>query len=181
MIYQFSLHTIGLITGVLVVLLSLLALALPAGDSLRRFPRSKVAGGVLLTVDLIWSFWLLATMEMGEFAGFRRPLMIVLPVGFFLVLRFVDEFLAVRALGILGLLAAEPLLNAAFLRPEASRLLVTVLAYVMIVMGLVWVTMPYLLRDLIDWSVRNATRWRLLSGLALAYGLAILVCAFVAY
>ena len=57
-------------------------------------------------------------MEMGEFSNFRRPLLIILPVGFLLVLRFVDEFLAVRALGILCLLAAEPLLDAAFLRPE---------------------------------------------------------------
>ena len=96
-----------------------------------------MAGAALLTVDLVWSFWLLVTMEMGEFASFRRPLLIILPIGFILVLRFVDEFLAVRALGILCLLAAEPLLDAAFLRPETSRLLVTVLAYLMIVAGLV--------------------------------------------
>ena len=94
-------------------------------------------------------------MEMGEFANFRRPLLIILPVGFILVLRFVDEFLAVRALGILCLLAAEPLLDAAFLRPETSRLLVTVLAYLMIVAGLIWVTMPYLLRDQINWSTKS--------------------------
>ena len=41
-----------------------------------------------------------------------------------------------RALGILCLLAAEPLLDAAFLRPEMSRLLVTVFAYLLIVVGL---------------------------------------------
>jgi len=64
---------------------------------------------------------------MGEFSGFRRPLLIALPIGYVLVLRFVDEFLAVRALGILCLLAAEPLLGAAFLRYETSRLVVTVL------------------------------------------------------
>ena len=126
-----------------------------------------MAGAALLTVDLVWSFWLLVTMEMGEFASFRRPLLILLPIGFILVLRFVDEFLAVRALGILCLLAAEPLLDAAFLRPETSRLLVTVLAYLMIVAGLIWVTMPYLLRDQIQWSARSAERWWLLSGFGL--------------
>ena len=105
--------------------------------SFRNFLVRETAGAVLLTIDLVWSFWLLATMEMGEFSNFRRPLLIILPIGFVLVLRFVDEFLAVRALGILCLLAAEPLLDAAFLRPEMSRLLVTVLAYLMIVAGLV--------------------------------------------
>ena len=90
---------------------SWLALFLPVQNFLPRFPRSRVAGAVLLTIDLVWSFWLMVTMEMGEFAAFRLPLLIALPVGFFLVLLFVDEFLAVRALGILCLLAAEPLLD----------------------------------------------------------------------
>src|SRR4029077_20820216 len=137
----------------------------------RRLPRSRVAGIVLLTIDAVWSLWLLATMEMGEFQSFRRPLLIALPIGFFLVLRFVDEFLAVRALGILCLLAAEPLLDAAFFRYEASRLVVTVLAYLLVVAGLIWVTMPYLLRDQIDWSSRSNTRWQSVHGAALLYGL----------
>ncbi|HEY2800724.1 MAG TPA: hypothetical protein VGI85_09030 [Chthoniobacterales bacterium] len=181
MIYHFSLRAAGLFAGALLVLLSLFAVFSPARAVLPRFPRSRVAGAALLTVDLVWCFWLLATMEMGEFASFRRPLLIILPIGYFLVLAFVDEFLAVRALGILCLLAAEPLLDAAFLRPEMSRLLVTVLAYLMIVAGLLWVTMPYLLRDQISWSTRTASGWRVVAGVALVYGLAIVTCAAVVY
>ncbi len=181
MIYSLSLHTAGLIAGLLLALLSLGALFSPARNFLPQFPRSRFAGAILLTIDLVWSVWLLATMEMGEFSSFRRPLLFILPVGFILVLRFVDEFLAVRALGILCLLAAEPLLDAAFLRPETSRLLVTVLAYLMIVTGLLWVTMPYLLRDQIQWSTKSDGRWRILSGFGFVYGALILVCAFVAY
>ena len=170
-----------MITGAFLTALSALALFLPARDALTHFPRSRTAGAILLTIDLAWSFWLLATMEMGEFSNFRRPLLIILPVGFFLVLKFVDEFLAVRALGILCLLAAEPLLDAAFLRPETSRLLITVFAYLMIVAGLFWVTMPYLLRDQISWSTKTAGLWRLVAGAGLLFGLAILTCAMVAY
>ncbi|HKP92677.1 MAG TPA: hypothetical protein VJS88_02180, partial [Chthoniobacterales bacterium] len=144
-------------------------------------PRSRVAGITLLTLALIWSFWLLATMEMGEFSGFRKPLLIILPIGFLLVLRYVDEFLAARALGILFLLAAEPLLDAAFFRNEATRLLVTVFAYLLIVAGLFWVTMPYLLRDQINWSARSNGRWRFTHGLFLLYGAAILACAVTQY
>ena len=120
-------------------------------------------------------------MEMGEFSNFRRPLLIILPVGYFLVLKYVDEFLAVRALGILCLLAAEPMLDAAFLRPEMSRLLVTVFAYLLIVAGLFWVTMPYLLRDWINWCARHGVRWGFVSVLGVVFGLAIFVCAVVAY
>jgi len=183
MIYDFPLRTVGIITGVALLLLSLPGLVKPGPvqDWLKRFPRSGIAGVVLITITLVWSFWLLATMEMGEFSSFRKPLLIILPIGYVLVLRFVEEFLAVRALGILCLLAAEPLLESAFFRDESSRLVLTVLAYLMIVAGLFWVTMPYLLRDQINWSASNNTRWHALHGIAAAYGAAILVCAFTQY
>ena len=58
--------------------------------------------------------WLLATIQMGEFASFRRPLLIALPIGYVLTLFFVDEFLAVRALGILCLLVPNRCLTRPF-------------------------------------------------------------------
>jgi hypothetical protein len=94
---------------------------------------------------------------------------------------FVDEFLAVRALGILCLLAAEPLLDAAFLRYETSRLLVTVFAYLLIIAGLFWVAIPYVLRDQLNWIARSAFRWRCLHLIALVYGCVILKFAFTQY
>jgi hypothetical protein len=183
MIYHFSLQTAGIVAGLLLLLLALPGILRP--DFVRRFakdfPRSRPLGVGLLTIDFLWSLWLVATMEMGEFSPFRRPLLILLPIGFFLVLRFVNEFLAVRALAILCLLAAEPLLDAAFFRYETSRLLVTVFAYVLIVAGLFWVTKPYLLRDQLDWGTRTPGRCRFLHGAALLYGVALLAFAFTRY
>jgi hypothetical protein len=183
MIYHLSLQTAGYIAGIFLLLYGLSGLVRPAASqaAARRLPRSRVAGFTLLTIAFFWSFWLLATMEMGEFSTFRKPLLFILPVGFLLVLRFVDEFLAARALGILFLLAAEPLLDAAFFRSESSRLLVTTFAYLLIVAGLLWVTMPYLLRDQINWSARTAGRWRFTHGLVFLYGAAILACAVTRY
>ena len=180
--YYLSLHTAGIIVGAFLILIALLGLLKPDFASVaQRFPRSRVAGVILLTICLVWTFCLLATIQMGEFSGFRRPLLIALPIGYGLALRFVDEFLAVRALGILCLLAAEPLLDAAFLRYETSRLLITVFAYVLIVAGLFWVAVPYVLRDQIDWSARSVFRWRCLHVVALIYGGVILAFAFTQY
>jgi hypothetical protein len=182
MIYHLSLHTAGVIAGAFLVLVGVLGLMKPDfAQVVKQFPRSGLAGVVLLTICLAWTFWLVATIQMGEFSSFRRPLLIALPIGYVLALFFVDEFLAVRALGILCLLVAEPLLDAAFLRYETSRLLVTVFAYLLIIAGLFWVAIPYVLRDQINWSARSVFRWRCLHVIVLVYGCVILRFAFTQY
>jgi hypothetical protein len=183
MIYHLSLRTAGLIAGIFLIVISLPGILQPGlwQKWWNRFPRSRIAGIILLTVALAWSFWMLLTMEMGEFSSFRKPLLIALPIAYVLALRFVDEFLAVRALGILCLFAAEPLLDAAFFRYEPSRLVVTVFAYLLVVAGLLWVTMPYLLRDQITWASRSNARWRIAHGAVLLYGAIILALALTQY
>ena len=182
MIYQLSLRAAGIAVGLFLLLIGTAGLLNPAMQSMaRQMPRSRITGIVLLTIALFWCLWLLSTIEMGEFASFRRPLLIALPIGYILVMRFVDEFLAVRALGVLCLLAAEPLLDAAFLRYEMSRLVVTVFAYLLVIAGLFWVTLPYLLRDQINWTTGSNARWRIVSGGALIYGAVTLVLAFTTF
>jgi multisubunit Na+/H+ antiporter MnhG subunit len=182
MIYHLSLQTAGVIAGAFLVVVGVLGLMKPDfAQVVKQFPRSRFAGVVLLTICLAWTFWLLATIQMGEFSSFRRPLLIALPIGYVLTLFFVDEFLAVRALGILCLLAAEPLLDAAFLRYETSRLLVTVFAYLLIIAGLFWVAIPYVLRDQLNWIARSAFRWRCLHAIELIYGSVLLGFAFTQY
>jgi hypothetical protein len=178
-----SLYTAGLLSAL--VLLAYAGFALffgaKAQQTLARLPRSQSIGIALLAIALVWTLWLVATMEMGEFSSLRRPLLIALPIGFLLAVRFVNEFLAVRALGMLCLLVAEPLLEAAFFRDEISRLLVTTFAYLIIVAGLFWVASPYLLRDKIAWLSRSPLRWRMTHAVLLFYGLAVLVCTLTFY
>src|SRR2546429_1068078 len=92
-IYHLSLQAVGIIAGVLLVLISLPGLLKPnlAGVE-QKFPRSHMAGVLLISICLVWTFWLLATIQMAEFSAFRRPLLIALPIGYGLVLRFVGDF-----------------------------------------------------------------------------------------
>jgi hypothetical protein len=176
MIYTFvTLRAVGMLVGIL--LIALHGFALWRGRYMRPWlsalPRSKAVGTVLLALDTIWAFLLIYFMDLGEFSHLRGKLLIVIPVAAVLAFKFVDEFLAVRALGILLLLAAEPLLEATFLRPETSRLLLVVLAYAWAVLGMFWVGMPYLLRDQIAWVQKSDSRWRLACEAGLIYGIAV--------
>jgi len=180
MVYpSLSLRVVALIVGILLVALHGTALARSTSvrAMLRAFPRSKNFGTALLAIDTIWSFLLIANMDLGEFSHMRKILLILIPIAALLTFRFVDEFLAVRALGIFLLLAAEPLVEAAFLHPETSRLLIVALAHVWATLGMFWVGMPYLLRDQIAWLQKTETRWRAGCLAGVIYGIAVLIAA----
>lgn len=174
-----SLKVVGILIGLWLIAAHALVMIRPeqARTWLTGFPRSRTAGLVLLTIDFLWAYLLVYKMDWGEFYYLQTPVMFALPVFFYLVIRYVDDFLAVRALGILGLLAAAPVLDAAFLQAPMSRLLVVVLAYVWVVMGMLWVGQPHLLRDQIGWLNRSTARWQAAALAGIAYGAAVLLCA----
>ncbi|RYD33469.1 MAG: hypothetical protein EOP87_10915 [Verrucomicrobiaceae bacterium] len=100
-----------------------------------------------------------------------------MPVSLVLVCMSVRDFLAVRALGVLGLMAAAPLLYSAFLKDPQSRLLVPIYAYALLTASLFFVGMPYLFRDAVTWVTADQKRWTIASLAGLGYGIAVLVCA----
>ena len=148
---------------------------------LKAFPRNYKWGVILLSIDFVWGMMCLANMDMGEFYNMRSWFLYLVPVGFVLVLMFVQEFLAVRALGTLLLLVGGIVLEAAFLKPQFSRLLLPVIAYVWIIAGMYFVGMPYLMRDWVAWVTAQPGRWKLATLGGIAYGAALLVAAIVSY
>lgn len=178
-----SLKLTGLVVGA-VMLASHLWAYLKAEKAMtvaKAFPRNRSWGVTLLGIGLVWSLFLVSCMDMGEFFTWRKWLLILLPITFVLVTIYVPEFLAVRALGVLMLLAASPVLHAAFLQPQTSRLLIPILAYVWALAGMFLVGMPYLLRDWITWATQTAGRWKLAAAGGAAYGALMLLLAVVAW
>jgi len=174
-----DLKFVGIIVGLLLIA-GHLAPLLQTSSFMRwlpRFPRSRAAGLALMTVACVGSVFVTKTADLSEFAPLRNIIIAVIVILSVLAMIYLPEFLAVRALGIIALLAAEPLLLAAFMRPELSRLLLVVLAYAWILLGLFWVAMPWLLRDQI--TKLTAAPWRLRAAAAagLFYGALILFCA----
>jgi hypothetical protein len=182
-VYDFTLHVVGLVIGAALICGHLFALLRTAETQkwLVKLPRSKSAGIGLLAIDAVWCFWLVSSVDLEEFEWLRLYLQVAIPILYILTVLFVEEFLAARALGILAMLIAEPILSAAFLRSERSRLLLVVLAYVWLTIGMFWVGKPYLLRDQISWITKSLFRWRALSGIGVVWGALIFSLALFAY
>jgi hypothetical protein len=152
--------------GLALVLSHLLALARPKAvqDWLKNFPRNYEAGVLLTILATAWFYGMVKVMDLGEFTPWLTPVAGVLAIF------FMRDFLAVRALGTVVLLVAEPLLESAFMREETSRLLLVSLVYVWILVAMFWVGMPYTLRDQITWVTASEKRWRAAAFTGLAYG-----------
>jgi hypothetical protein len=145
MIYpHLDLRLVSLIAGIWLVLSHGFALVRPAPVQqwMRKFPRSKVFGTFLLVVDAVWAFAIVAAMDMGEFTYMRNTLLVVIVVASFLTFKFVEKW----------------------------RLLVVLLAYVLAVLGMVWVGIPYVLRDQIDWMRRSKAAWSAATIAGMLYG-----------
>ena len=179
MIYSLELRSAFFVIGLLLMVAGLLTLARlgPVGEGLRRFPRSRSMGIGLCIAAAVWAWWLVWTIDLGEFSNWRPRILILIPVAALLTMVFVEEFLAVRSLGMLVLLGAEPLLEAAWMRPEGSRLFLVSLVYVGITLSLFWIGMPYVLRDQIGWIIARQARLRVLAGAFSAYGLLLVLSA----
>jgi hypothetical protein len=180
MIYNLPLQFTGLAAGIVLIVAH--AAALLGNEGAIRFvkalPRSRAVATVLLSIAAVWAFWMVKDLDLGEFSPLRRLMLIGIVAGAVLSWFFVEEFLSVRALGMILLLAAEPLLESAVLRDEPSRILLTVLAYAWASAGLVFVGMPFALRDVIGWCSANPIRWKLSCLAGIAYGVALVLCAW---
>ncbi len=182
------LSTTGLVLAVCLIGVHVLMLAKPdmVKRFLKKFPRNDQLGQVLMGLGLAW-FWLLIapsglgklsalSMDLGEFNSAKGLLQVAVPISIFLVCYSIKDFLAVRALGLLGLMVAAPLLGAAFLKDPQSRLLVSGYAYLILTASLFCVGMPYLFRDLVNWVTAEQKRWTLMCLAGLGYGVAVLAC-----
>jgi len=186
---RLPLFTAGLVLAIWLIAVHGYLLAKPAQAQafLIKFPRNGFLGQILLGIGLGW-FWLLIApagmgrlsalaMDLGEFNNIKGILRLLVPAALILVTISVRDFLAVRALGVVGLMAASPLLEAAFLKDPQSRLLVPIFAYAMLTASMFCVGMPYLFRDAVAWVTTGQTRWKIAAAAGLCYGLAVLGCA----
>ncbi len=167
-----ELFSATLLTGL--VLLISGALLLWNGKSVapivKRFPRSRGAAFIGLTLSAAWFLYLVTQLTEADFGAYKRPLFIGFGTLAVLSFFYVREFLAVRSFCILYLLVSAVLLGAAWMQEPASRLFLVTLVYVGIVLALYLAVVPYRLRDFFEWLFAREIRTRVLGGLFLAYG-----------
>lgn len=142
---------------------------------LDALPRHMPTAWVLTAVDLLWVAWLINETNLGRFDYLKPSLYLVAPLSFFLLINFLDELLAVRALGGLLLLLPHPVLTIARWHESDARLVIAGLAYVWIVAGMALVMSPHLFRRTVNRLLPNDACGRVSAALKAAFSIGLLL------
>ncbi|OHE88209.1 MAG: hypothetical protein A3G75_10360 [Verrucomicrobia bacterium RIFCSPLOWO2_12_FULL_64_8] len=160
----------------------LLVLNLPVVIStLRGLPRSPAATLLLFGGGMLWFLARVATMSEADriFGSSNVPWVIGFAAIGVLSFKYAPDFLAVRGLCVLILLAAMPLLQAAFMEYDhPQRLLLVTLVYAAIATAIYLAAAPYRLRDFFQWLFASPARARAAGGALLVLGILLNVVAF---
>ena len=178
-----SLFLATLLPGLLLVLVGgLLAWGDPrVSSTAKALPRSQRGAGIFFGAGALWFMLRLSRLGEADLIFFQNPWPVMIGFGALAVLAFIyaPDFLAVRGLAVLTLLAAEPLLHAAYMEwQHPQRLLMVAAVYVAIAAAIYLAAAPYRLRDLFEWLFRQPARARRLGGMLAVYGLATVIAAF---
>jgi len=147
--------------------------------ALKSLPRSTNAAYLFFGAGAVWFLWNVLHLSQADFGDFKVPLTIGFAAVALLSFKSVPDFLAVRGLCALVLLAASPLLGAAYGEYQfPQRLFLVSLVYVLIGLALWLSVSPFRLRDFFEWLFARPGRTRSVGAALLGYGALLAVVAF---
>ncbi len=122
------------------------------------FLRSKIAAVITFGGAGLWFLYSLSQLGEADFGNIKFYLIAMFGIAGILAFYYLDDFLSVRGLAVLGLMLSAEFLESAFMQEPMSRLILVTLTYVMVVCSLYFGALPYRLRDMLEWLYEKTIR-----------------------
>ena len=176
-----SLFAVTIITGICLLLVGSLLFCndKTVSSLVKGLPRSRRFTLIAFGIGSLWFIYKVSQLGEADFGNHRNLLMSIFAIIAVLSYFYVPDFLAVRGVCIIWLLAAAEMLHSAFALYETpARLFLVVFAYLLIVISIYLAVAPYRARDFFDWLFKSGNRPKLIGGILGAYGLLLSIVAF---
>ena len=129
----------------------------------------------LATAWFVFELWHLGE---ADFGNHKNKLIIGFIAVSFLSYFYIPDFLAVRGLAAFLLLSADKLLDAAYMEEPQSRLFLVTFVYLLIMVCMYLGSLPYRLRDFLNWLYGTSLRSTAVALGCFIYGLLLVGVAF---
>ena len=180
---EIKLSTLSILLGLGLSLPQIYGLVAPKGfaETARKFPRSLLAGYVLMGLGTVWFLFNVNAEAASDFATYKDKMMIFFAAIGLGTCIFVTDFLAVRGLAVVFLLLAKLMVDTARWVDTEWRLVIVGWAYVLVIAGM-WLTVsPWRCRDLIAWATASEKRIKVGCAARLAFALLIVILGLTAF
>ena len=180
---EMKLSTLSVVLGLVLALPHLYGLANPKAfaTTVRGFPRNPAVGWVLMLLGTIWFLYYVSQENVSDFANMKKIFYLLFGAVGIGACIFVQDFLAVRGLAVILLLAAKLMTDTARWEETQWRLVIATLAYLWAFAGMWFTVSPWRARDLLNWSVATDSRTRFTSGARVVLGLLLVVLGLTAF
>jgi len=178
------LSLISILVGTLTIAVRLPGVFMPATfrDAAVKFPRHVPVGRILLGIVAMIVWWVMYHAASGDEWKWAQPFIFIgVPVAYGLLYHFPPHYLALRALAALMLLAAWQMIPPADQSAAPLRLVVTIYAYLWVVIALWMASAPHHFRDLLGFVMANDRRCRLACCAGIVVGLALVSLGVLVY
>ena len=174
-----QLSTLSVILGLIVALPGAYGLLKPKEFAAfaQKFPRHTTVGWGLMLMGTAWFLFNVRQEKVSDFANMQTIFMLVFGAVGIATCIFVHDFLPVRGLAVLLLLAAKLMVDTARWADTEWRLVISVWAYVWAVAGMWFTISPWRLRDHLNWATATERRTRLINGTRVAFGVFVILLA----
>jgi hypothetical protein len=147
----------------------------------QKFPRSVLWGRILMGICAAWAGIIMYNAATDDWSWAKPLIVIGVPIAYWLIIQYADQFLALRGLAALLLLVAKLALDAADLSDMSSRLIITVTAYLMVCASVWMASAPHQVRDTIGFVTANTARCRVFCFLGMMVGVMLVVLGLCVY
>lgn len=122
------------------------------------FLRSKSAAVATFGGGGLWFLYILSQLGEADFGDIKIYLIGIFGIAGLLAFKYLDDFLSVRGLAILGLLLSRVFLDSAFMQEPMSRLTLVSLSYIIVIASLYVGAIPYRMRDFFEYLYARKAR-----------------------
>ncbi len=150
-------------------------------STMKALPRSRAGAVLFFGGGALWFLALVWNLSPADLVIFTKPQAWVMIFAALSAMAFfyVPDFLAVRGLSVLTLLAGWPLLMAAYMEyDKPQRLFMVAAVFIAVSLAIYLGAVPYRLRDFFQWLFATRRRPRVLGSLLAAYGMLLTLTAF---